>query len=145
MTACFKIGPVNTVELALTPEQKALITSSFSKLLADREGAAALFYGHLFESNPEITPLFLGDMQQQGRKFVEMMRAITNCLDRLDQIVPLLWQMGKRHGGYGVQPSHYPAVGAALLWTLEQQLGESFTPSVRAAWVELYALISATM
>jgi hypothetical protein len=40
---------------------------------------------------------------------------------------------GRRHAAYGALPAHCEVVGAALPWTLEQGLGEAFTPDVRAA------------
>jgi hypothetical protein len=36
-------------------------------------------------------------------------------------------------------------VGAALLWTLEQGLGEAFTPEAREAWAAAYGLLATTM
>ena len=129
----------------MTPEQKKLIRDSFRRLLAEPDETAALFYARLFEQEPALRPMFQRGMKQQGRKFMDMMDAILSCLDRLDQVVPLLWQMGKRHGGYGVETAHYAMVGAALVWTLEERLGTAFTPETRAAWTELYGLISATM
>ena len=36
-------------------------------------------------------------------------------------------------------------IGAALIWTLEQGLGEAFTADVKAAWVEVYGVLSRTM
>ena len=40
---------------------------------------------------------------------------------------------------------HYEPVGAALLWTLEQGLGPSFTPPVKAAWTETYMTLAGVM
>jgi nitric oxide dioxygenase len=37
------------------------------------------------------------------------------------------------------------AVGAALLWTLEQGLGEAWTPEAAAAWSAAYAEIAGAM
>lgn len=129
----------------MTPEQTQLITASFSKLRDDPDGSAALFYGRLFEQQPSLRSLFQNSMKQQGRKFIDMMNLIMGSLDRLDHVVPVVWQLGKRHGGYGVQESHYTAVGAALLWTLEQKLGPDFTSATCAAWSELYSVIALTM
>ena len=42
-------------------------------------------------------------------------------------------------------PSHYDTVGAALLWTLEQGLGSAWTPDVKAAWSNAYALLADVM
>jgi hemoglobin-like flavoprotein len=36
-------------------------------------------------------------------------------------------------------------VGAALLWTLEQGLGSGWTPEVKAAWSDTYALLADVM
>jgi hemoglobin-like flavoprotein len=41
--------------------------------------------------------------------------------------------------------AHYDTVDAALLWTLEQGLGDVFTPEVRAAWTKLYGVLATTM
>ena len=53
--------------------------------------------------------------------------------------------LAKKHVGYGVEASHYPIVGAALLWTLEKGLGESWTPDVAAAWTDAYGTLSGFM
>jgi nitric oxide dioxygenase len=44
-----------------------------------------------------------------------------------------------------VTTADYAVVGEALLWTLEQGLGEEFTPEVRSAWANVYDLLAATM
>ena len=36
-------------------------------------------------------------------------------------------------------------MGAALLWTLGQGLGEEFTPEVEVAWGETYGTLTAIM
>ena len=46
---------------------------------------------------------------------------------------------------YGVKDDDYGAIGAALLWLLEQVLGEEFTPELREAWSEAYLLVSSIM
>jgi hemoglobin-like flavoprotein len=74
-----------------------------------------------------------------------MIGAAVGMLDRPDALLPVLRQLGARHAGYGVVDTHYATVGAALLLTLEQGLGDAFTPETRAAWADLYAVISRTM
>lgn len=54
-------------------------------------------------------------------------------------------QLARRHVGYGVQPQHYDVVGAALVWTLEQGLGQDFTPQVRQAWLSAYSTLACAM
>ena len=40
---------------------------------------------------------------------------------------------------------HYDTVGEALLWTIERELGEDFTPEVKDAWVAFYTLLARIM
>ena len=60
-------------------------------------------------------------------------------------MVPAVQELNSRHDGYGVQEAHYGSVATALLWTLEQGLGEDFTPEVKAAWTETYMLLAGVM
>jgi len=125
--------------------QKVLIQASFQRVLPIADVAAELFYGRLFELDPTLRPMFRGDMASQGKKLMNALRLIVNGLDRLDQLVPALEALARRHVKYGVTDEHYETVGAALIWTLQQGLGDSFTPSVAAAWVKAYGLIAGVM
>lgn len=129
----------------MNAQQKYLVQSSFEMVVPIAETAAALFYGRLFELDPSLRPMFTGDMKEQGKKLMNMLTLAVRGLDKLDQLVPAIQALGRRHTGYGVKPKHYNTVGAALLWTLEQGLGEAFTPEVKEAWVAVYTLMASTM
>jgi hemoglobin-like flavoprotein len=129
----------------MTPAQKLLVQTTFAKVVPIADTAASLFYGRLFEIDPALRPLFKGDLVEQGRKLMQMIGVAVNGLDRLDQIVPAVQQLGVRHLAYGVRDAHYATVAAALLWTLEQGLGADFTPEVRDAWTAAYTLLADTM
>jgi hemoglobin-like flavoprotein len=66
-------------------------------------------------------------------------------LDNLNQLIPAVEDLGRRHGNYGVRDEHYKTVGGALLWTLERGLGEHFTQDVREAWIAVYEVLALTM
>jgi hemoglobin-like flavoprotein len=129
----------------LKPQQIKLVQSSFDHVLPIADAAAALFYGRLFELDPSLRAMFRGDMKEQGRKLMSMLRLAVSGLSRLDDLVPAVQSLGRRHVVYGVRDEHYTTVGAALLWTLEQGLGGLFTSDVRSAWVEAYTLLAQTM
>ena len=129
----------------MTPENQALVRDSFAKVVPIAPRIAALFYDRLFELNPSLRPLFQGDMREQGRKLMAMIGMAVSSLDRLETIVPAVADLGRRHTSYGVQPAHYDTVGATLLWTLDQGLGEAFTPAVEAAWKEVYTTLANVM
>jgi nitric oxide dioxygenase len=76
---------------------------------------------------------------------MQTLTVVVKSLDRLDQLVPAVQALGRRHAGYGVREAHYATVGAALLWTLEQGLGEAFTPAVREAWTTAYGTLASVM
>ncbi len=129
----------------MTEQQKQVVRESWSRVEPIADKAAELFYTRLFELDPALKQLFKGDMAEQGRKLTLTLTVAVKSLDRLDQLTPILQDLGRRHGGYGVRDSHYATVGAALLWTLEQGLGERFTEEVGAAWEAAYGLISSVM
>jgi len=129
----------------MTPKQKMLVQATFEKVAPIAEEAAALFYGRLFSLDTSLAGLFNGDMKEQGRKLMRMIGMAVNGLDRLNEIVPLVQDLGRRHVAYGVKPKHYDTVGAALLWTLEKGLGPDFTPEVKDAWATVYGLLAKTM
>lgn len=129
----------------MTPESKRLVKESWEKVAPISEVAAALFYGRLFELDPSLRHLFRGDMAEQGRKLMQTLTVVVRGLDRMDDLVPAVESLGRRHGAYGVQDGHYDTVAAALLWTLERALGDGFAPAVRDAWAEAYGLLATIM
>lgn len=126
-------------------QQIDLVRHSFTLVQPIATQAAALFYDHLFRADPSLRGLFRGDMVHQGERLMSMIGAAVGLLDRPDALVPVLRQLGARHVGYGVVDAHYATVGAALLLTLEQGLGDAFTPDTRAAWAGMYGVVSRTM
>lgn len=122
-----------------------LVQHSWQKVVAIGPQAAALFYQNLFDADPALKPLFKGDLQTQGKKLIDMISIAVNKLTELDVLVPVLQNLGKRHGGYGVQDSHYDTVGAALIKTLGQGLGNDFTQEIKAAWVRVYLVMAEVM
>jgi hemoglobin-like flavoprotein len=129
----------------MTPEQIQLVKTSWTQIVPISDQAAQLFYARLFEVAPEVKPLFKGDMIEQGAKLMMMLNTAVNSLERLDQIVPAIQAMGRRHVDYGVKDEHYDYVGEALLWALEQGLGDGFTDEIKAAWTDTYTLLAETM
>jgi hemoglobin-like flavoprotein len=129
----------------LTATQKTLVQESFATIAPIADDAAALFYRRLFEIDPSLRHMFRGDMAEQRRKLMQMLTAAVKGLDRLEQLVPVVEDLGRRHATYGVEDRHYDTVGSALLWTLEKGLGDAFTPETKQAWTTVYGLLATTM
>lgn len=126
-------------------DQKLLVQKTFEMVAPIAEVAAGLFYGRLFEVDPSLKPLFRGDIKDQGKKLMATIKIAVQSLDRLEQLVPVVQALGRRHLAYGVRDEHYDTVGGALLWTLEKGLGDAFTPEVKEAWAIVYGVLAKVM
>lgn len=130
----------------MSHEARELIVSTWRRVEPVSEAAAELFYERLFMLDPELRVLFANaDMARQRRMLVEALGMVVRATDDLATIRPALEALGRRHVGYGVEASHYDTVGAALLWTLEQGLGDTWNDEVATAWAELYGEVAGTM
>lgn len=129
----------------MTPDQVTMVQESFKKVVPIAGVAADLFYDRLFEIAPEARSLFPDNLAGQKKKLIAMLATAVNNLHQVETIVPAVEDLGRRHVAYGVTSGMYEPVGAALLWTLEQGLGEGFTPSLKAAWTETYVTLAGVM
>lgn len=129
----------------MTPEQVTLVKDTWAQVVPISEQAAELFYGKLFELNPDYENLFKGDMKNQGKMLMSMLNTAVTSLDKLDAIVPAVHGLGRRHVGYGVKDEDYAVVAQALLWTLGQGLGDAFTGEVEEAWTITYTTLAEVM
>jgi len=130
----------------MIPERRRLVIDSWKTLSPNSVQVGTIFYRRLFEIDPSLRPLFSATlMDEQIRKLTTMLDLIVDWLDLPEKLVPVLKQLGERHTKYGVMDEHYGKVGTALLGTLEEGLGDAFTPELRAAWTEAFVLISSLM
>ena len=129
----------------MTPKQIDLVQASWTMVLPIKDTVATLLYDRLFDLDPGLQTLFRGDMKEQGRRLILMIGVAVSSLGRMDNIIPGLQELSRRHAIYDVKDSDYDTFGVALIWALEQGLGEAFTVDVRAAWIQAYALLAGVM
>ena len=129
----------------MTPTQVQLVQTTWEKVVPISEQAAVLLYGRLFELDPALKPLFTSDIKEQGKKLMQMITVAVRGLNDLPKLIPAVEALGRGHIGYGVKDEPYATVGTALLWTLEQGLGDEFTPEVKEAWAVVYNALADTM
>lgn len=129
--------------MALTDQQRQLVTQSFARLVPISNEATTVFYNRLWEIAPETRSMFkTTDMSQQGIKLMQTLGMSVRALHDLSEIAPLLHELGTRHIGYGVTKDQYRLVEVALLEMIQHCLGEDFTHEMREAWIAAYALIA---
>uniref|UniRef100_A0A7S2IQR5 Globin domain-containing protein n=1 Tax=Zooxanthella nutricula TaxID=1333877 RepID=A0A7S2IQR5_9DINO len=116
-----------------------------------------LFFRRIFEIAPGALQLFsfkdvpkdkLYDHPKLKNHALAVMKTVGTAVSMLDDVpnlLPVLEGLGKKHVGYGVQPEHYEVVGQALLDTLATGLGKDFSEPLKAAWAEIYGVVSSTM
>ncbi len=122
-----------------------LVQNSFARVAPMAADAARVFYRELFALDPHLRPLFIGNLDRQGDKLMQMLGAAVRLIGRPERLQPVLEDLGRRHAGYGVVDSHFETVGLALVRTLEIALGSAFDAPTRAAWIAVYSHISQSM
>ena len=123
-----------------------------ARLKASWEAAAEVgpqlplfFYSTLFLNNPPVRDMFPPSMAGQRDKLVAALGSVVSGIDQLDAVVPVVQALGRDHRKFGVLAEHYPAVGQALLTTLEYFLGDQWTPELAADWTEAYGIVAQVM
>lgn len=129
----------------MTPLQIKAVQDSFALVVPDRDLVAQLFYTRLFEIDPSLRPLFKTDLAEQGCKLMNMLKLVVHSLDNIGGLIPFIANLGDRHRGYGVRDAHYETVRDAMIWTLEQGLGDEFTSHCRQSWIAAFAMLTTIM
>ena len=126
--------------------QIELLESSFQALAPRGEEFVAAFYERLFTSFPQTRAFFAStDMKEQKKKLLGALALVVQNLRKPEVLTSALKGLGQRHVAYGVLPEHYPIVGAVLLETFADILGERWTPAYHDAWAEAYGAVCALM
>ncbi len=129
----------------LSPHEIRLVQETFAAVDPIADDVAGVFYRKLFEIDPSTKALFKGDMGDQGRKLMGVLKTAVASLDKFDQLVPVLKIMGQRHHAYGVELKHYESFAKALLWTLKDGLKQAFTAEAEQAWAKAYSVMAEIM
>jgi NAD(P)H-flavin reductase/hemoglobin-like flavoprotein len=148
MTAEQLLADELTTRVAVTraPDGRVeLIRSSFQLVAPRAEELARHFYATLFSRAPETRDLFPVNMEVQRSRLLRALVHVVQMVDRPDELVPFLEQLGRDHRKFGVLAEHYDAVGAALIGTIEEFAGPAWTPPVAHAWTSAYGTVADAM
>jgi NAD(P)H-flavin reductase/hemoglobin-like flavoprotein len=126
-------------------EMARLIRESFAEIEPKAEALAQYFYGALFVVAPDCRDLFPVSMTTQRSRLLRALVYVVQMVDRPDELVTFLGQLGRDHRKFAVVSRHYDAVGIALLAALKRFLKEKWTVEVESAWSTAYGVIAKTM
>ncbi|MGH3588193.1 MAG: globin domain-containing protein, partial [Pseudonocardia sp.] len=122
-----------------------LIKDSWAAAEPHSEEMGRLFYATLFRIAPEARDLFPVNMEVQRSRLMRALVHVVQMVDRPDDLVPFLEQLGRDHRKFGVLARHYDAVGEALIGAVEAHAGDAWTPEVQEAWDGAYSQIARAM
>jgi hemoglobin-like flavoprotein len=128
----------------MNPDQIALVQTSMTAL-GDGDEVVRRFYERVFELAPETREMFPDDLGELRANFLATLTELVASLGELPDLALQSRALGARHRGYGVQASHYLVVRTALLETLQETLGDGFTPAHEQAWRQAYDLMAEVM
>lgn len=131
-------------------------TKRFSKCCCDSCVSSTFSFDcRFFELAPSAKKVFSfgNDDLVRSKRFVTHAKFFVGMIDKslnllgpdIELLTTILLDMGRQHHNFGVEASHYPPLGQAVLATLEELLKDKFTPKVRGAWVEVYQAMSYDM
>src|SRR6266536_2164154 len=123
----------------------AALQDSWRAVAKSGDEVPLFFYSHLFLSHPELRSMFPISMAAQRDKLVTALGAVVSNVDQLDDVIPVLEQLGRDHRRFGAIADHYPAVGASLLATLSYFLGPLWTEELAGDWAAAYGLVAKVM
>lgn len=122
-----------------------IIKSTVPVLEQHGEKITKKFYELMFNNHPELLNIFNHANQEQGRQQKALANAVYNAakyIDRLEEIIPVVIQIGHKHRSLGIKPEHYPIVGKHLLLAIKAVLGEAATDEIMNAWEKAYGVIA---
>lgn len=103
------------------------------------------FYQRMFKHNPEVAPFFNPAHQQAGKQQRALAGAIAAYaanIDNLEVLGGAVELIAQKHASLMIKPEHYPIVGANLLASIREVLGEGATDDIINAWAEAYGFLA---
>lgn len=150
MTANAVVSPVPNQDSAAPAEGPVqtmvrLVRESFAVVEPQSDKVAQLFYATLFGIAPDAREMFPVNMEVQRSRLLRALVHVVQMVDRPDDLLPFLRQLGRDHRKFGVIASHYEAVGMALLAAVKQYAKDAWTEEVERAWAEAYTIMARAM
>jgi hypothetical protein len=117
-----------------------------SKSFFDLEPRAAKVFS--FGKDVELNEDFFKSprLVNHAKHYISMVdRALDLLGPDIELLTEILLDLGRSHSRFGVEASFYPPMGQALIRTMEEMLGDTYTPAIKDAWVKCYQALAYDM
>ncbi|MGW2015808.1 globin domain-containing protein [Streptomyces sp. NPDC001927] len=122
-----------------------LIRRTLAEIAPVADKVTSYFYALLFVRHPELRAMFPAAMNTQRDRLLKALLTAAEHMDNAPVLTEYLQNLGRGHRKYGTQPTHYPAVGEALIGALVRYATLTWDEETEAAWVRTYTTISQIM
>lgn len=122
-----------------------LVRRTLAEIAPVADRVTSYFYALLFIRRPELRSMFPVAMDTQRDRLLRALLTAAEHMDNTSVLTSYLQNLGRGHRKYGTHPSHYPAVGEALIGALIRYATTTWDEETEAAWVRTYAAISQIM
>ncbi|WP_233427394.1 FAD-binding oxidoreductase [Actinokineospora spheciospongiae] len=122
-----------------------LVRESFALAEAHLDEVTRSFHANLFNISPSAREMFPINMEVQRSRLPRALVHVMQMVDRPDDLVPYLRELGRDHRKFGARSDHYEAVGTALIHAVREYSGPAWTDDVQRAWAEAYTIVARAM
>lgn len=127
-------------------EKNIQIVKSTAPILEENgETLTRHFYKRMFSHNPEVAPFFNPAHQHAGsqqKALAAALCAYAANIDNLEVLGSAVELIAQKHASLLIKPEHYPIVGANLLASIKELLGDKATDEVIEAWRQAYEFLA---
>lgn len=129
----------------MTPRQIELIRTSLESVAREPERFATAFRTRAVAIDPSLAAVIAPAPVDQSAQALEGLLAVGAGLDTRESRAAKEQAFALSHRWPGIQPRHYPAIGQAMLDTLEVQLGGMFGHDAREACAQAFVLVAESL
>ena len=140
----------------LTQQRIEMVQSSWANAKdLGYEAVGDLLFQNIFEAAPSTLQMFSFGALKNYRstekykdhtvKVASTLSTAVENLQNLGELAPILKNLGADHVPRGIKKEHYPVVMGAVIKTLKDGLGASFTPDVEKSWLVVLNIVQETM
>jgi hemoglobin-like flavoprotein len=128
----------------MTPESIARIRASFADVARQPRALAGRFYEELFQTAPELRPLFPGDLTSLQGHFEAALALVIRNLEDMAALQESLRDLGVQHVQWRARPRDYLVVRDAIIAAIRKS-SASWDASLEKDWKRAITAIAVPM